>query len=195
MTFLVQRIESGAKKLLSDIGVSIESFNPDAVVEIPLKADNLLVDIPTVKLGSTHNPFVAAGKDEYIILAVVLTHRGKVFVEDFLHNGDLNVNIEFISPVVFGISSLFGHIPTTLVYKKVTDVHVTDCVLYQKMDDDDRVIRMPIIVVEVADIVGVEEYFIKLPATAKGQTAKLQKAIRTIDVFQRDWSKSNGIDL
>lgn len=180
-----QFVTTDGKKLLESIGVSVERFAPGIVAEIPVKATGLLAGTPvTIEFDAYGNPFAVTENDERVALAVALTHKDKVFV--FNRDGktlqNANAGIDVIGSVGFGISALFHKIPAALAYKKVASVRVTDYVAVEETDGqgDKAVVKMPIVIVEVADVVGVEEHFVEVPDIAEGQTAKLQAAIKAI---------------
>lgn len=182
---IAQRIESGAEKLLSNLGISVEHFAPGIVAEIPVKATGLLAGADArIERDAYGNPFAVTYNDERVSLAVALVHQGKVFV--YNRNGktlqNANTNIDIIGSVGFGISALFHKIPEVLAYKKVYNTYLTDYVAVEETDGqgDKAVVKMPIAIVIVSDIVGVEEHFVEVPTIAEGQTAKLQAAIKAI---------------
>lgn len=186
-TIIAQRVESGAQKLLSNLPT--QRFQPRIVAEIPVKATGILAGTAQeIEWDNYNNPYVVVDGAR-VALAVVLTHENKVFVYNRdgvnIHNEkntNTNVTFDIIGAVGFGVSSLFYKIPTELVMKKVAHVNISDHLAVEETDGqgDKAVVKMPIVIVEVADVIGVEEYFVEVPGIAEGQTAKLQAAIKAI---------------
>lgn len=183
---VAQRVESGAQELLSKIPTN--RFSPRIVGEIAIKATGLLAgSSESIEWDKYDNPFVVIDGAR-VSLALVLTHQDKVFVYNRngatnLHgetNTNVNEDIDIIGAIGFGVSSLLYKIPAELVTKKVANSRFSDYLALEETDgtDDKAVVKMPIVICELTDVDGVEEYFVEVPAIAEGQTAKLQAAIK-----------------
>lgn len=184
-TIIAQHIESGAQKLLSSLDVSVERFSPGIIAEVPVKATGLLAGVDArIEFDAYNNPFVVTAEGNRVSLAVVITHQNRVFV--YSREGktlqNTNTGIDIIGSVGFGVSAWFHKIPAELCYKKIANVRFSDLMAVEQTDGqgDKGEVKMPIVLVEVADIEGAEVHFVEVPEVSENQTAKLQAAIRAI---------------
>lgn len=182
---LNQYIETDAKTLLKELSVPMERFSPGVVAQIPIMATGLLAGLDAkVEWDAYNNPFIVA-ENSRIALATVLVYENKIFVynREGLDLQNLNEKLDVIGAIGFGISSGPFKWPVEMTMKKIKSVKFSDFMAVEETDGDGDygLVKMPIVVVEVEDIKGLESHFIDIPEiNEKTMTAKLQAAIKSL---------------
>jgi hypothetical protein len=184
---LEQKVKEGALNILKQIGVDIEHFTPNIVAQVPIMATGLLAKVKpgNIDFDAYNNPFILTNEGERVALALVIIYNNKIFV--FNREGknlqNLNEKLDVIGAVGFGISSGPFKWPNEMNMLKITRSYFSDFYAEEKTDGDGdkKIVLMPIVVVELENIDGLEENFIDIPNINDNQAAKLQAAIKTLN--------------
>lgn len=183
---LEQGVEKGAKDLLEQLGVNLENFQPNVLAQVPIMATALLseVDNTLIEYDAYCNPYIVTNMDERVSLAAAIIYQNKIFVYN-RENKDLqnlNEKLDVIGAVGFGLSSGPFKWPVEMSLSNVKSYYFSEYYAEEKTDgtDDKKIVKMPIVVVELDSIEGIENHFIDIPEINDSQTAKLQAAIMAI---------------
>jgi len=184
---LTQNVKKGALKILKQLGVEIERFSPNIIAQIAIMSTGLLAKVQpkNIEFDAYENPFILTDRDERVSLALVIIHNNKIFV--YNREGkdlqNLNEKLDVIGAVGFGVSSGPFKWPNEMNMVSVKKSYFSDFYAEEKTDGngDKKTVLMPIVVVELENIDGLEEHFIDIPNIDDNQTAKLQAAVKTLN--------------
>lgn len=182
-----QKVKEGALKILKQVGVNQEKFSPSIVAQVPIMATGLLAKVKpeNIDFDAYNNPFILTNKGERVSLAAVIVYKNKIFVynREGKNLQNLNEKLDVIGAIGFGISSGPFKWPNEMNIKKVKKSYFSDFYAEEITDGngDRKKILIPIVVIELENICGLENHFINIPQVNNTQTAKLQAAIKTIN--------------
>ena len=190
---LTQRTTSGATRILIDLlkiddwksGHRLPTINAKYLAEVPVKLTGLVARAKEIGWDSHGNPFIRKDDNTRVSLAAVIRCEKEIFVfdrrEKYLENP--NENRDIVGSVDLDLPSLFDEVPQGLWEKPVKSVVFTDYMAVETTDGEGDLpnILMPIVVIDLLNIEGFEEYFVPFRQVGPSDgTAKLQAAIRAV---------------
>ena len=182
-----QTVKKGALKILEQNGVDVKRFTPNIIAQVPIMGTALLATVKPKYIGwdQYNNPYIVSKSDERIALAAVIVCGNKIFVfnRENKELQNLNEKLDVVGAVGFGISSGPFKWPNEINNSKVTSVKFSDYYALEITDGDgdkEKVI-MPIVVVNIDSMDGIEQHFINIPKENEVFTAKLNAALRELN--------------
>lgn len=181
-------------RLLEMLDINLHNFAKTMLCEIPVKATGLLAKTKEhIEWDKYGNPYIVKDNAR-ISLAAAIIHKDKVFCFDRKDKAFENESnkIDVIGSVGFGLPSLMHKIPVKMFQKKILNTNWSPYVAIEETDGygDKKMIKMPILVIELEETDGIEQFFSELPKTSEKNTAKLNAAIEAIQHYWKVFGKA-----